>query len=239
MNIVFARRKTKRDYLLRGLIFCPCGQRRTGEGVQDHLYYRCIDRINRFPLPRECETASVNVNVVDTTVWNNLVEMLTNPELMLKQAERFLEKRQTGGGDRSVMASIEREKEQLRVEEERYAKSYGEGLTSIEVYRSLNEGVNRRRDALDKQFASLHASNHDQHDEISAEDLVSLAQEVVSALDFSDRQYIVRQLVEKVVASPDEVVVTGHISVETLSHIGLQIEDRDCWSSKCWKVHSL
>jgi len=64
LNKKFSPRNTKREYLLQGLIYCPCGQKRTGEGIRNHEYYRCTSRLHSFPLPSQCHEGGVNTKVV-------------------------------------------------------------------------------------------------------------------------------------------------------------------------------
>ena len=61
-NFLLSQRNTKNEYLLTGRIYCVCGRKRAGEGPQrgKHLYYRCLDRVLSFPLPRTCMEAAVN-----------------------------------------------------------------------------------------------------------------------------------------------------------------------------------
>ena len=55
-NYALCIRNKKNAYLLAGKIRCVCGRTRSGEGPLKgkHLYYRCTDKVLRFPLPREC-----------------------------------------------------------------------------------------------------------------------------------------------------------------------------------------
>lgn len=52
-NYALSKRNKKSEYLLAGKIRCTCGRSRTGEGVLHgkHIYYRCSDRVHRFPSP--------------------------------------------------------------------------------------------------------------------------------------------------------------------------------------------
>jgi len=67
-----------------------CGRSRTGEGPLKgkHLYYRCTDRVLRFPLPPECRERGLNARIADELVWRQLVQLMSSPELMRQQVER-------------------------------------------------------------------------------------------------------------------------------------------------------
>ena len=85
-------RHRKYEYLLSGKIFCNCGRARSGSGPQrgKHLYYRCNDRIYSFPLPRTCMDKGINSRVVDQLIWNKIAGLMSSPDLMLKQVDRWM-----------------------------------------------------------------------------------------------------------------------------------------------------
>ena len=53
-----------------------------------HLYYRCTDRVLRYPLPPECKERGLNARIADELVWQRMVQLMSSPELMREQVER-------------------------------------------------------------------------------------------------------------------------------------------------------
>jgi site-specific DNA recombinase len=96
VNYALSRRNKKNEYLLAGKIRCVCGRTRSGEGVLrgKYLYYRCSDRILRFPLPAVCKERGINARISDELVWQKIVDLMSSPELMLSQAERWIRSKQ-------------------------------------------------------------------------------------------------------------------------------------------------
>ena len=83
------RNNSVNQYLVAGLIECVCGKARTGDPVSNgSLYYRCTDRLSKYPLERECHENGINVPVFDSLVWQNIKELLLNPQLVVAQAQR-------------------------------------------------------------------------------------------------------------------------------------------------------
>lgn len=228
LNAKFSPRNVRHDYLLRGLIYCPCGLKRTGEGVNGHLYYRCTDRLHQFPLAPQCQGGGVNVKVVDVLVWHKLVELLTNRPLVEEQAKRWLGQQQASERHSDeLMEDMQQTKQRLLQEEERYTRAYGEGVMSFEVYTRQMERLQQQRQPLEEQvLATSRNPRAAAQPSITAEMLTQLAIDTLATLDFGNRQQVVRQLVERVAADREEVVIVGHIPVKQGGYMELRHEDR-------------
>lgn len=48
-------------------------------------YYRCAERIYKYPLEGKCTLPGVSALVLDKQFWNELVELFNNPDLLWKQ----------------------------------------------------------------------------------------------------------------------------------------------------------
>src|SRR5438093_1079973 len=94
-NYSLANRNKKNEYLLAGKIRCTCGRTRCGEGVLHgkHLYYRCSDRVLRFPLPPVCKERGINARIADNLVWGKIAELISSPALMSAQIARWARSR--------------------------------------------------------------------------------------------------------------------------------------------------
>jgi site-specific DNA recombinase len=216
LNAERSPRNTQREYLLRGLIYCPCGQRRSAEGKERHRYYRCNDRLHRFPLPRQCTRGGVCAPVADAAVWNALAELLADPGRLREQAERWLAEREQADTARTTAVNrLEAARQKLQTEEERYAHAYGEGVLSFEAYRSLGEQVASRRRRLEAEALQNlpPGSGGETGPVLSVAPLVVGTGATLEGLDFADRRAVVTQLVEKVVADSEAVLIRGQIPV--------------------------
>ncbi len=85
------RRNTKREYFLRGYVFCSCcGRRyraksvmpRKGENVNYVPYYQCPGQ-DRIVSPTRCQNRRWNANRLEKLVWEQIESLLTKPELVL------------------------------------------------------------------------------------------------------------------------------------------------------------
>ncbi len=122
------------EYLLSTLVRCTCGNTRAGEGVKNHLYYRCTDRVNRFPLPKECFVPGVSATILDTKVWSEIYNLLTDPKQIEKQYSRWNVKVASiqENHDYVDVEKLKKELDEQKEHEERFVKAYGAKVISLE-----------------------------------------------------------------------------------------------------------
>jgi site-specific DNA recombinase len=157
INSSLNRRHKKHDYLLSGMVFCECESRMGCEGGNGNYYYRCQDRIRRYPLPRKCFALGINVERIDEGVWKAIRGLLMSPQAILSQLEKF--KAKTGDSFSSnIDLEIGKVKEglaKIEREEKRHAEAFGEGITPLELYKKLMEDIGKRKISLEGQLSSL------------------------------------------------------------------------------------
>src|SRR5262249_7133764 len=73
-----AKRKTKREYLLRSLIKCDCGRNMVGSKGRYLCGGRYVYPPN--PLQKPCLEPMLNSNVLDSVVWHYVLELITSEE---------------------------------------------------------------------------------------------------------------------------------------------------------------
>lgn len=206
----------KHDYLVGGLIDCVCGQARTGDPANGCLYYRCNDRLNHPLGTRKCFEKSVNATVLDDVVWRNVKRLLTNPRLVMQYAQKW------GDGVSPLQNRLERSKNQLNnlVEKEsRIAQAYTDGIMSEDIYRKKYEEISGTRTHLFNEIRVIE-NELASKPTIPLEQLVNGVLKLVGELDFSDRRYIIQQVVDKVEATQKEIKVCGFIPVLATGEIG-------------------
>lgn len=222
----------KNNYLVGGVVECPCGFARTGDPANGCLYYRCNDRLNNAVGTRKCHLPSVNAAVLDNLVWSNVKELLTHPELLFAQAKRWQE------GTSPLRNQIEGLKDSLKAlddKEMRYAKMYGEGVMQEHIYKENVAQLNESRTKIVHQVNAF-------EDELAnkptlpLEKLVDGVIKLVEDLDFNNKRQIIQKIVTKVVATKKEVTVWGYIPILATEKVGLNVKHRYRGASKCWEV---
>lgn len=221
LNMKHSRRNNKKnDYLLVSLVQCTCGQSRTGDpGANGNLYYRCTDRLHRYPMPRKCYEGGVSATILDAVVWQKLEALLFNPSLIQKHAEKWL-KTQERASEAANTENVVHQRQKLIAEEQRYAKAYGGGLMSEEVYDERMRDVMLRRKSLEKKADKLENVKVS-HVTISAKALAEQTASLLKRLDFTDKKDIVRRAINKVEVNQKEATVWGFIPMPTDGKVGL------------------
>lgn len=238
-NFALCKRNKKNEYLLSGKIRCVCGRTRAGEGPQQgkHLYYRCTDRVLSSPLPRTCLERGVNARMADKFVWNKLVELMSSPDLLQAQLDRWSKARRNkmilSVGDTKDLG---KEVLKLKDQEARYTKAYGVGLFTIDQLREYTTPVRERVVSLEVQMAKA----KQQENQITAtalpsnDEIKSFAGEstkVLSDLNFHLRREIVTHVVEKIVATQQKLEVSGYLPI-TSNYVEFKTNGRNCRFTK-------
>jgi site-specific DNA recombinase len=243
-NFELSKRNRKNEYLLAGKTWCLCGSRRTGEGPHKgkHLYYRCTNKVRTFPLPRTCYEKGVNARIADKMVWQRVAGLMSSPELLIKQIGRWSKQRHDKR--QGVGISVEELKKdilKLKDQEDRYNKAYGVGLITIEKLKEYVVPLRERIAAIETQFAEaaieqgcISEARLPEACEVVA--FATKASKTLHRLNFEAKRAIVMDVIEKIVGSQQELVVSGNIPVN--NHVELQTIHRYSGPTECGEVHA-
>jgi len=220
-NSKFNNRNSTNEYLVSGLIECVCGQARTGDPANGRLYYRCSDRLNNRLGIRKCYERGVVVEVLDDVVWKQVCHLLTNPKLIIQQAKRRYEKPVND----ERLSDITENLTKLDESEARYAKMYGNGMMAESVYVTNFNELQARRDDLNTELSQLKASSS-ASSMPPLEELLPSVIKLIEEMDFSDRKALIRNVVDKVIATKAGVTICGHIPLKNTEKVGHELKYR-------------
>jgi site-specific DNA recombinase len=157
-NSRIAKRKMKREYLLRGLIFCGCGRRMTGGGSRN-LYYYCARRYaGNVAIGGElCHEPLVDARLIECVTWDYIISLIKNPE----QFEQKL--RQAQAQEAETMQPKQKELDHIQALLKDTEKEADEIVREIPKTKGIihdkleqqGEEVNKRYQALTKRKAEL------------------------------------------------------------------------------------
>ena len=203
------RHNTKNEYLLAGLVRCECGRMRTGDPAPNHhCYYRCINRWEK--MERVCMSGGVCVPILDDKVWDTVCRLLTQPTMIKKYADKL------SSNDKHYKEEIEkldRKLKKLEEENSRYIDIFGKGLITEQKLRELTDGLRDKKMSLETkkiEFKRVLNTRPSISPLKIAENMVKLLEEKLS---FEQKQSIIRAVIEKVEATPEEATIFGRIPV--------------------------
>ncbi len=220
-NRQFAARHTKRPSLLQGLLICQlCGYalyRYSTRTPRPRLtYYRCTGTdAYRFPEGRRCANRPVRQDAVEGLVWDQVIHLLSHPELVCAEIDRRLtELRRDHRGD--VQRDIAtRDLVRIRAGMARLIEAYQEQLISLEELRTRMPALRQRKTAVQSQLAALEAELLDAETYLalaeSLEGFVAKLRDASQSLEITERQRVLRLVVKEVRVGPASIVIKHSI----------------------------
>ena len=213
-----AARNTKTRSVLQGLLVCAqCGYafyrmstHAQGE-VGRYRYYRCLGSDRKRPAGRVCSARPVRVEQLDNLVWQQVWQLLNEPQLMEKEIERRLQEHQQSSPVEQRKANLTRERTRLGEQTDKLIDAYQEGLIDLTQLRNRVPEVKKKQTALERELESLNLQvlEHNQLVGINASIAKFTAQLQKSAetLDVEQKQRIVRLLVRQVVVGAESITI--------------------------------
>jgi len=233
-------RKKKYDYLLSGLVFCECGNRRAGDGVNNNnYYYRCSERVLMAPRAYTCKSPGMNAYVLDKVFCEELGKYLTDPSNINQIAKDYLKAQAFDDGEERERQRIQHNIDKFIEEEKRYLRVYGAGEIDFEQFKEIKSELNKRKKAEEEELKKLNLLKKEiKIDNVELQEFCQEVKEVLQSLNYSTKSLLIRDIIDKIVlkGTKNEVEVMGHIPINHLN-IGYELISRDCRSSKCRKKH--
>ena len=242
-NKKYVGKQKKYNYLLSGLVFCQCGNRRAGDGSSKygHFYYRCIDRIKSSPYPQRCTSGGVNAQVLDHEVWKGIKSKLFDYSILKKYAEKWLKSFNVLSSEDVVEKQrINEMISKVEEEENRYIKAYGTQMLEFQQFDNLLKDARHRKLSYRKQLEELTNKTAQINLEITADELANEVIEVVKKIDFTDKIKVIRDIIDKVtIIERSGVEICAHLPLPSLTaeKLGYEPQSRSCRSSKCREIY--
>jgi site-specific DNA recombinase len=152
-NKDMAARRTKREYTLRGMVFCEeCGYRMRGMAKGKRTCYKCNNRYNlqrHLPLDARCQNAgNFYCDEIDELVWQAVLRVVSDEELIRSTLGKSAEQQAAPQEDLSVLEKQARE----------LARRL-ENLYDLAEAGDIERGVFRERKAkIDEKLATTQAA---------------------------------------------------------------------------------
>jgi site-specific DNA recombinase len=131
-------RRTKEVTLLQGMLVCQeCGYRydrsSTRTSKRKISYYRCIGSDEyRHPNGRVCSSRPIRQDYPDEVVWNKVLEVLNDPELINMEIQRRLQEARTSNLTTARKETLLKQNMTVQKGIDNLLDAYQEGLLTLE-----------------------------------------------------------------------------------------------------------
>ena len=212
-------------YLLQGLLVCACcGYAYYGKAIspsarkghpRDYAYYRCIGSdAYRFGGQRVCFNTQVRTDRLEEAVWQQVCQLLEDPQRLGQDYERRLQAAQPSPGE-AQMALVEKQINKLRQGIARLIDGYTEGYIDKSEFEPRIRRFKERLAALEDQAQQLR-----EHSQLLAqlqliigrlEEFSAKVKAGLGKLDWHGRRELIRTLVKRVEINRERVNVVFRI----------------------------
>jgi site-specific DNA recombinase len=222
LNRKLSARHTKAPSVLQGILVCAqcgyalCRVSTHAPGAQHrYCYYRCLGSDHRRPGGRTCPARPVRVDQLDQLVWEQIWQLLNQPELIRDEIERRLHEQRHNSPVEQRQAQLAKEVARVEQQIDKLIDVYQEGLITLEDLRSRVPELKRRQLALEKELEGLNLQAVEQSRlvelNVSMERFMGQLRDSAQILDAQQKQRIVRLLVREVVVGPDSITINHNI----------------------------
>ena len=203
------RNNKKYEYLLSGLVHCQrCGYALYGKPASNsrykRCYYRCMGQDGyRWPNGRVCESHPLRVEVLDELVWNQLQQLIQNPDIVLKEYSQRMNAKKNQR--LSLETMIEKKKKELRAQDlqkQRLLDLYQNGLLSLTEIEARLASIRTKMGTIEQEKTFLEKDKERQLRQLQVIEQFEAFKEKMNMnlthLTFEQKKTLVRLLISEV-----------------------------------------
>ena len=206
-------------YLLQGLVVCErCGYAMTGRKVYSktgklYTYYRCLGtEKNRFGGNRICKNKQIRTDLLENAVWNDVCDLLKNPERVKEEFERRLI------ATRSDSKVVDKTRSVLRRLEKgvsRLIDAYADGVLDKSEFEPRVKNLRERISRLEAELSDA-ADNENQANNLKLvlariEDFTERVRSGLDTADWNTQREVIRAIVRRIEVDDDDVRVVYRV----------------------------
>lgn len=203
-------------HLLQGLVCCGCCgyayygkpvSRSSAKGRTQYAYYRCVGTdAYRFGGQRVCENTQVRTDMLDEAVWQDVQELLRDPQLLRQEYERRL---QTPSEEASRERTLRHQEQAAQRAISHLIDAFADGLLDKSEFEPRLTKARARTARLGEELSRLTARDTEQaHLRAALECLDGFISRIGHSLDQADwstRREILRLFVERISIESNQV----------------------------------
>jgi site-specific DNA recombinase len=222
-NKVRARRRTITPSLVQGLVSCRgCGyaltRRSSRSSARLIFYYRCLGSDAwRHVGGARCTARSIRQDLLDATVWTEVLRLLEDPTVLQQELDRRLAVVRDADPTTQREQAVQRDLRHVGKSIERMLTAYQEDLLSLEHLRERMPALRQREHALRTDLQAIAEQTRERAGYVSLAETLAVFLErlrvAADSLDIVERQRIVRLVVKEVLVADESIVIRHCIPV--------------------------
>ena len=208
-------RRTNEPTLLQGMLVCNnCGyayyRTSTHTSKRKLYYYRCLGSDNyRFSSGPVCQSRPIRQDYLDELVWQQIVGLLSDPELVRGEIRRRIETIQESNPEKQRREVIL--KELLRVENsiKKLLDAYQSDLLQMDELRDRMPQLRNRHKTLQAELAGLESAVANQQSVLrlanKLESFLRKLRKSAETMDILERQRVLRLVVKEILVDDKNI----------------------------------
>jgi len=229
-NKLLAPRRTIAPSIVQGLVSCSkCGyalsRTSTRSSARNIHYYRCLgsDAWRHLGGP-VCDNRPVRQDLLDHVVWNEVVRLLEDPDLIQRELDRRLAAARTSDPTRQREKALERELTRTRKAIDRLLTAYQEELLSLDELRRRMPELRQREHASQTELDSILDQISDRAIYLrlaeTLSDFLTRLRTSADTLDIQERQRIARLVIKDILVGDETIVIRHSIPLSSVTPSG-------------------
>ncbi|MGI9514090.1 MAG: recombinase family protein, partial [Anderseniella sp.] len=226
------QRRRGAAFLLQGLTVCGhCRyayygkkvSKSAAKGGRQYAYYRCIGTdAYRFGGERVCNNKQVRTERLDELVWQQVVELLSEPGRLKNEYERRLDLLEQNERKNIDTAALEKQKRHLEQSKSRLIDSYAEGVIDKGDFDPKIQHVKIKLQQIAHQIEETKRYQAGQFELFliinRLEEFAAAVNDRLSTIDFTTKREIIRALVKRIEIRKDEIIVVFRVDPDPGGH---------------------
>ncbi|MBW2067147.1 MAG: recombinase family protein [Deltaproteobacteria bacterium] len=216
-------RRTIEPTLLQGMLVCgECGYAlyrcSTRTSRRKIYYYRCLGSdAYRHLNGRLCHNRPIRQDYLDRIVWQRVIQLLENPDLVRGEIRRRIKEIQDSSPTKHRKEALSKEITRVQKGVEKLLDAYQEGLLKLEELRRRLPELRRRQEGLNSELYGLEAACADQQAFLRLADTIETflgrLRATAETLSVTERQKILHLVVKEILVYPEKIKIKHSIPV--------------------------
>jgi len=220
-NKRYCKRRTKEPTLLQGMMACnKCGyayyRTSTRTSRRKIHYYRCLGSDNyRYENGAICNSKPIRQDYLDGIVWNQVVKLLENPELISTELQRRIKSIRYSSPVKQKKDQLKKELIGIRKGIDKLLDAYQEDLIQLDELRSRMPELRKREKSLNGELNCIESDLIDQKSLLkladNMENFLGKLRGAADTMSVVERQKVLRLVVKEVLIDDKNIRVKHSI----------------------------